>query len=502
MDFLDPKKQRRHQIILLIGYGLIAIAIAMTTLLLLYQVNGFGVDKEGQVIQSGLVFISSQPTNAAIYVNGELNKSRSDTRLSLPSGTYTIKVTAAGYRDWQHQVVVNGGDVQHYDYPYLFPTVLKTKTVTALSHVPDFSTQSPDHRWLIEKVAGSVPDLTEYDMKNPSLPVASTLSLPADVATTGIGADQWTATEWSNDNKHVLLRHNYVAADGSVAAEYIVLDRDNPADSVNLTKTLVLPPSETLSLFNKHWNQYYAFDASAQTLRTTSLDNSIAVQKLEHITSFKSYGDNTLMYVTDQPPSGKTTAGMVSVVLQQGQKTWILHTLPAGAPTYSLDVSQYAGDWYMVMAASTDNVVYIYKNPQNQNSVTKDVPAPWRRLQLNHPSHVSFSSTAQFILAESGQQFIIYDTENVRVVRYTTKEPIDTPQTFASWLDGSHLTYVSGGQELVFDYDYQNVQTLQAALPAYLPAFDSSYRYVYSVAADTITPDAAVLTSTPLVVVK
>ncbi len=42
MDYLDPKKQFRHHIILFTGYILIAIAIVIASLILLYQAYGFG----------------------------------------------------------------------------------------------------------------------------------------------------------------------------------------------------------------------------------------------------------------------------------------------------------------------------------------------------------------------------------------------------------------------------------------------------------------------------
>jgi hypothetical protein len=61
MDYLDPSKERAQTIRLIIGYILIGVAILIATLILLYQAYGFGINKEGQVIQSGLVFMSSQP---------------------------------------------------------------------------------------------------------------------------------------------------------------------------------------------------------------------------------------------------------------------------------------------------------------------------------------------------------------------------------------------------------------------------------------------------------
>src|SRR4051794_34387595 len=101
MDYLDTKKQFRHHLTLMFGYLLIAVAITMSALILLYQAYGFGVTKNGTVVQSGLIFFSSHPNPAAIYVNGAKQPAATNTRLELPSGIYKVKISRANYRDWQ-----------------------------------------------------------------------------------------------------------------------------------------------------------------------------------------------------------------------------------------------------------------------------------------------------------------------------------------------------------------------------------------------------------------
>jgi hypothetical protein len=62
MDFLDPKRKKSHHKRLFIGYLLMAVAVAMGTLILLFSAFGYGVDrKTGDVIQNGTVFVDSQP---------------------------------------------------------------------------------------------------------------------------------------------------------------------------------------------------------------------------------------------------------------------------------------------------------------------------------------------------------------------------------------------------------------------------------------------------------
>ncbi len=500
MDFLDPRQERRSHLQLLIGYCLITLAIGIASLVLLYQAYGYNIDRQGSVTQNGLLFVSSQPNNAAIYTDGKRYKSNTDTRVVLPAGRHSLHLSETGYRPWDREVWVAGGDVQHFDYPLLFPEQLQTTSLLELNADPTLATQSPDSRWLILGQPEAPGTFTEYDLKAPDKPVAVPLVLPAANFTPGTGTQTWTLVEWAVDSRHLLLQHTFLTG-GNVNREYLLLDRDTPALSVNLTKTLSLTPNETVNLFNSRTDQFYVYSPTDQTLRRVNGSDAAQVSQLSHILAFKTYSDNKILYVTDESPTGKSIPGLVSAVLQDGQQTYSLHTLPpAGSGTYVLNLAQYSGDWYVAVASSGDSAAYIYKNPQTQPTDGPDsYPAPWRRVALAGVSFFGFSTSKQFLLAESGQKFVVYDLENVAQYHYQAAEPIDAPQTHASWMDASRLTYVSGGNLEVFDYDYQNRQSLVPANAVYLPFFSSDYSYLYTLRPVSAAGKAA-LTSTSLTV--
>ncbi|HSX07175.1 MAG TPA: PEGA domain-containing protein [Candidatus Saccharimonadia bacterium] len=500
MDFLDPKNERRARIRLLFGYGLVTLAIGIATLILLYWSYGYNVNREGDVTQNGLLFVSSQPNGAAVYLNKARYTANTNTRVVTPAGRYTLRISKAGYRDWQRSVIVAGGDVQHFDYPFLYPTTLNTSLVANLDTTPSFMAQSPDSRWLLMDQPTKSGSFTLYDLKNPAKPLVTEVVLPATVFTPGIGTQAWRQIGWAADNRHVLLQHDFTAATGA-QHEYVLLDREAPASSVNLTSTLKLAQTESVSLYNNRIDQFYVYDTAAETLRRVDGSTGTEMSILSRVLAFKTYGSDKVLYVTDESPTGKTTPGKVSVVLQIGQQTLTLQTLPpAGSGAYLLDLTQYSGDWYAAVAASTDSAVYIYKNPQSQTTISPDsYPAPWRRLPLSSPSYLSFSDDGQFLLAESGQNFVTYDLENIAQYRYQTTQPMDQPQLHANWVNGDQLAYVSGGRLTVFDYDYRNQQTLITAMSGFLPAFSNDASHLYAIRPAVGTGPMA-LTSTSLVV--
>ena len=470
MDFLDPQKRARHTIILFTGYVLIGVAIIIATVIMLYQAYGFGLNRNGTVIQNGLLFFSSQPRPADIYINGKLAKSKTNTRLVLPSGLYNIKLDKTGYRPWERTIELDGGRVAHYDYPLLFPKNLVTTKLHGYDTAPGLATQSLDRRWVLIAQAGSMTNFDVYDLKNPAKePVA--IVLPNNLLTKATATESWQASEWADDNQHVVLQHFY---DGKI--EYILLDRTASAQTINLNQTLGAGPTK-LTLNDKKYDQYYLYNADL-TLQTASLRAPAPVTVLNRVLVYQTYGNNAVLYVTDEGAA----AGKANVKFIDNGQIHVLRSLPAGT-SYLVNLTKYSGTFYFAIGAASENKVYVYKDPVGQiNAGVVKVPVPAQVLRVENPNYVGFSSNAQFIIAENGQQFGVYDIENKHGYNYITSQVLDAPQTHASWMDGNRLNYVSGGKLLVFDYDYTNKQTLQTAAPSYLPFFAPDYQDMYVIA--------------------
>ena len=488
MDYLDPKKRRAHNVKLMISYILIAIAIGLTTVLLMYVAYGFGLNK-GQVIQNGLVFVSSTPSGSKVYLNGQ-QRGTTGERLTLAAGTYTMKIQRNGYRTWERAVTVEGGTVEHFDYPFLFPVNLQTAAINIYSKAPVFATQSPDRRWLLIEHPGSITDFDLYDIKNPKQRKTSVISLPAGLLTTATGSQSLKLVEWSTDNRHVLLEHLY---DGKL--EYILLDTQNPSQSVNLSERLNLPATAQITLQNNAFDHYFVYDAQTATLSTDTLNAPAATPLLQHVLSYKTYGTDVVLYTTDQ----NAPSGQVNVELYQNNKTYHLRTLPVDK-IYLLNLTQYNGSGYVAAGASSENRVYVYQNPTSvldQNQVL----IPVTILRVDHPNYLKFSANAQFIMAEHANQFAVYDVQYDKTYAYTIDVPFDTPQLHATWMDGDRIDYVSGGKLVVFDYDSTNLQILMSADAMYEPFFDQNYHYVYTLATVPVAKTAETqtqLTSTAL----
>jgi hypothetical protein len=480
MDFLDPRKQRYHMARLIVGYVLIGLAVLGATVVLLYQAHGFGLGKNGEVVQNGFVFLSSQPQGAQIYIDNKLHKDTTSSRLQLPEGTYNIRLSRDGYHTWQRTVDVVGGTVVRFDYPLLVPNTLTPTPIKNYPASPAFATQSPDRRWLLVQQVNSALGFDIFDLRDPKKVTANstTITLPSSVVTAGTSTGQsWSLLEWSTDNQHVILTHNYTGG-----SEYILVDHNQPDKSVNLTKILGLTAGQVVSLRDKKFDKYYIFDPAAKTLGTATLDAPTPAPALSGVLGYKSYGNDMILYATE----AGATAGQVMTMLKDGDVTYKIREVGSAGP-YLMDLAQYDGDWYVGVGASSDNKVYVFKNPQatrRSGKVANLVPV--QVLRVTAPNYLAFSSNTRFIMIENGTSFAVYDAETDKGYTYATTAPLDAGQPHATWMDGHRITYVSGGKVIEFDYDYLNNQSLVAGTPGLAPYFDRDYRYIF-----TLTPPAA-----------
>lgn len=491
MDFLDPKKKRAQLIKLYIGYALVAVAIGIGTIVLLYASFGYGVDRHtGQVIQNGLVFVASKPDGAAIKVVGADKKAQppaqTDTRLTIPAGQYTVSLAKDGYRPWQRNITLDGGSVERLVYPVLFPQTLTTREQQTYTAAPSLMTESPDRHWLLVLKPGTHNQFDVFDANDPKQ-VPKIALLPDTVFSPGT-THSLEVVEWSSNNKNLLLKHTF---DGN--NEFILMNHENTGDSININKTFNMVPLDVV-LYDKQPEQVYLHIQNGGLLQLGNLKDRKITPMLTNVVAFKPHGTDMIEYITDSTLAG---SGKVSVRLHTKDNDYTVRELPGGT-TYVLDIARFDNHWFVVVGAQSENKVYVYEDPLNV--LAKKDPKTTlnaRTMRLEKPTHVSFSNNARFIAAQGGQQFAVYDAETDRQYRYQLAEPLDGMHP-ATWMDGHRLLSVSADKVLVFDFDGSNIQSLNRSLPTVTPVFNREYLNLYTLAPSDQTKGGAALTMTEM----
>ncbi len=484
MDFLDPRKKRAHNIRLYIGYALMAVALGISTVILVFAAYGYDIDRDtGDIIQNGLIIVDAHPESATIFVNGE-GKGTTDNRLVLPAGQYKVELQRENYRSWSHNVSLEGSSIEQLVYPFLFPANLVSRSLQEYPAAPSMASTSLDRRWLLVHQPNSASGFDVIDLSNPKAAVV-TINLPQDAFTAVPGVHNYEAVEWSSDNTHVLLKHNFTGG-----SEFVMLNRDNPAASVNLNKIFAAQPFTAASLRDKKADQLYLHNAADGGLfQADTRTRTVTLQRAK-VLAYRAYKEDTVLYTTN-PVAGTAE---VEVHVTQNEQDYLVRTVPT-AGSYLLDMAEFKGQLYLVAGSPADGHVYVYKDPfSDLNRRPARTPQAFRVLIVPGAQYVSFSAIARFVAVQGGSNFAVYDLEMSRQFRYDTKLPIAAAQK-ASWMDGHRLSLISGNSVNIFDFDGTNMQKLSASLPAFTPFFDRDYAAMF-----TLAPSAekTILTRTEL----
>lgn len=473
MDFLDPRKRRWHNIRLMVGYGLTAIAIGLTSVILVYGAYGWGINtKTGDIVQNGLLFVDSKPGGAEIYLNGQKNSSTTTARLTLPAGNYELTIKKAGYRDWSRKFTLDEHRISRYVYPFLFPITPLSQSLKIYSSTPPLVSQSPDKRWLFIQTPTNTAGISfdVYDTTKLNQPPQQ-LSLPLTYVSGSLAGSNWKVVEWASDNNHLLLQHNF-----SGGSEFIVFSRIDPTTSFNVNQAFNTAPDQ-VRLRDKKVDRFYLYQQTGGLLQTGNVAQATLEPLLSNVLAFQPHGPDLLIYVTDQ----KVAAGQVMARIWENGKNYPLYTFSAGNK-YLIDMAQFQGHWYYVAGSDTADRINIYKDPL---SGIKD-PATAKAIPLiaipDSGAHkLAFSDNARFISVQAGQKFGVYDIETEERYNYSVTVPLSGEM---HWMDGHHLIGLAGGVITILDADSFNQQTLTPASSGEAVFFDKNYNHMLTLVTD------------------
>jgi hypothetical protein len=458
MEFLDPAAKKARTIRLFTGYALLAVVVALATTILVYRAQGFGYDRNKGVTRNGLLFIDAKPESAAITLDGKQLSDKTNARITVAEGEHSVSLNIDKYREWTKKFTVDGGAVKYLLYPRLFPRDMPLSVTRTLPQNPAWAKQSPDRHWLVYQQKADAPVLTMLDILKPT-EEPKVAVLPSSVLLTQAGKyGVITPLEWADDNKHLLLLQTL--PDG--AKNYIQLSRENPDESISVTKVLKLSTVQTVVLRDKKYDKFYIHTASTGEIRNGNTKSATVSEPfVTGVVAFKPHADDYILYATYT--GAKANEAKIVVLVDQKNAYNLRPISRDPSNTYLLDQAKFDGD-----------------NPLSRiKANTTQIAVPQVSLRMSSPQFISFSDNTRFIAIQSGQQFVVYDAEDARIYRYMMQLAIGKEQQ-AQWMDGHRLTAFSDGKVFAYDFDGTNVQNLVSGESSLGTFFDRDYKFMYT----------------------
>lgn len=472
VDYLDPKKKKAHVRRLYIGYVLIAIAIGLAAWILLYIGNGFYLNKNGEVIQNGLVYVESSPSGAKISLNGKQQNDTTDARLVIPESTYELILSADKYRPWRRTFDLTGGSVRRITYPRMYPVSLKTDVTQTFGEVPDMVESSVNRRLIMLHMASSPLQMQIFSTDEP-LNAPIILTLNSDLITNPQAKATYRVSEWTENAEFVLVERTT-----SEMSEYLLLKTSQINEQRNITRELNIPSGATVTMRDRKENQYVVYLPADKSIRFADLNNKTLIDQpvAQNVLAFKAFESDKILYAT---PS-ETDKTKTKIRLFQSGKVYEIREV-LSSEKYFLDMAKLGRTLVMLAGSQAEKKIMVYRNPVEYLQSNQNVshPVATTALRVTNPQFASFSASASIVMLYGEGEFAAHEFEADRSYNYKLDLIYDQTKPLR-WMDGARLNIVSGDYLYSVDFDGSNLEKLIPGRAAYGAYFDRDYTRLYS----------------------
>ena len=466
-------------------YSFMTLTVTVIVALLMLVVLGYQFNnKDGKLEQGGLLQFESIPTGAAVTLDNLRLGSLTNTKSTVDTGNHFVTYTLQGYRQWQKSIDVRPGQIGWLSYARLIPTDIKPETLHEYDTLTG-AVASPSRRYMLLHEAIDSPSFTLADVQGDTLRYA-TLTLPTTVfAPTAEGKAQYfTIDSWSEDDNAVLIRHAY--DDGS-KTEWILLDRDSPEKSINISTTYGVSPTSVK--FAGHGDNLL-FVQTDDTVRRINLDEQTLSRPLaSKVARFSIYDEKTIIYTTVPDDKGANTVAYAAVDIAS----------PVTLGTYTKDdvagfatMMSYFGKRYVaIVHGQTLTVTYGALPTLTDKGSMKSFAT--QKLSSDTLELVA-SRNNRFFVARQLNGFSTYDIELKKYDEtiWAGRTPISDAEaammemtaTPLKWLDDYSIWADYGGTLRLYDFDGANQQAIMPVAQGteFNVTLSQNNKYLYAIA--------------------
>ena len=467
------KKPTRKQFIIrrVILSSLATAAVAIIVTIAVLSMLGYRLNSNNGTLQQGaLLQFDSRPNGADAYVDDRQVGGRTATKQAVVAGTHTVVMKKAGYEDWSRTLTIEPGTLTWLNYTRLVPTERKPQTVAQYGALTQLEF-SPDLKWAVAHEAAHDPsfhsiDLRSETVKSQLLTLPTTLYSEPDVADAG---HVFGIVRWNTPSRHVLISHEF-----SGKREWIVLDTQDVARSVNVTRLLNVDFKD-LQFAGTNGSSLYGLTNDGVIRKLDLGAGSMSRAFVTNVERFQMYSTKVLVYNGTNPDKPETH--LVGVYRDGDEASSVLREVKKDVPL-SIATSEYFGSDYVAIAEGSRVTVLkgAYPSAQAQNTITSLKQfATFSTAQA--VDTLSFSPSGEYVAAQAGGQLATYEIEYKR----SSTAARDTSRPLL-WLDAAHLWTDASDTLRMRDFDGTNTQAIMPVAVGFDATLSQNGRFMYAVA--------------------
>lgn len=473
MFHLDFSSKRSKLALRFFTYGVMTLATIILTAVAIFYAMGYRFNQNDLSFeQGGLLQMQSTPSGAKVYIDSTLQSSNTPMRANLSAGTHTVELRSNGYVAWQKTFYLAAGQVLWLDYSHLLPTDITTTATDIFASAVD-SLASPNHKWSLVQIGTNQPTFKLVNYSDTDKPVVTDFTIPDDQLTKVNDAyGVFTIKEWDLNSRYILVEHT-----NGDTHELLRLDRENPSNTVNVSRTFSLNISEA-HFAGGNANKLYAKTDSV--LRSLDIgSNSASAALINNLEKFVVYDDDVVAFVALQDVDGAGVTKQKVVGIYSDNKE-IDIKIYSPETTLNLAYTEYSHHAYLAINSGGTGTT-ILRDPTATNQESSEIA------MLNMPSlpvnWMKFNSTGRILAVGNGNEVATYDLDLDMPTSWTIAGAQITKPL--QWLDDYYFWVNAGDTLKIFEYDGNNERDITSVIEASSASLSADGKFLFSIGSNT-----------------
>ena len=457
----------------IITYTVMVLAVLVIVAGTILFILGYRLDGDkGRLEQGALVQFDSAPNGADVAIDGKSINANTPSKQTVVAGKHSFVINKSGYETWSKTLNVKAGTLEWLDYPLLVPKSLPTESVANYGSVYG-EKASPDGKWLIVQEKADTPSFQLVDLRSQQVK-STTIALPttvySDAGTAGV-IHTFTMESWDKDGRYVIVKHSF-----NDKSEYIVLDTQDVATSVNVSTLLSISLSE-LKFSGTSGSTLYGLTDGV--IRKLDLSNATISRGL--VTNAKDFNlfDNTIVTYTGIDPTN--AAHQVAGIYREGdEQPHVLRVVNDLTTPLTIAATQFHSDDYVAVSEGLKVSVLKGRYPSSTDTTNSSLKSYDEFKVSSNVDTTTFSEQGDRLVVQSGLNFTSYEVEYMRQTDATIATSETTPHTL-QWLNNAYLWAVYDGHLSIREFDGTNLHVIMPMEPGYDATLTQNGKYIYGI---------------------
>lgn len=472
---LTKKQQLVRRITVYIVMVAAVVVIVSGTILFIL---GYRLDSDkGRLEQGALIQFDSRPNGADVLIDGKSINSNTPSKQSIIAGTHSFMVKRDNYETWSKNLTVKAGTLTWLDYVRLVPKNLKTDSVSSYTTIVG-EKASPDNKWLLVQEKADTPSFQLVDLRSAQIK-SSNIALSASVYSEAITPNvqhNFAMQSWDDNGRYVLIKHDY-----SDKSEYIIVDTQNAVASVNVSRLLSISLSNA-KFSGTSGNILYGLSTDGTIRKLDVSAATISRPLVTNVTSFDLYDVNIISYIaTDLANPAHQVAGLYR---DGDTDPHVLDQVTTAGMKLHIALTQYHGSDYVAISEGSKVTILKGRYPAASDTANSSLE---QYAQFNGAAvidRLSFSAGGDFLIAQSGLNFIGYEIEYMRLTASTIPAKDKTTHPLM-WLDNAYVWSVHDGNLSIREFDGANSHIIMPMEPGFDATLSPNGRFLYGIVKST-----------------